>query len=80
MLLVLQPGTLLIHILEYNDKAPYFDSFPAYEITIDEELNLNSYVQNLNCQDDDDRIAGYAIKSDNPLGSSYFSLLPGSGQ
>ncbi|BFZ17793.1 hypothetical protein BsWGS_20832 [Bradybaena similaris] len=72
-------GTLLIHILEVNDKAPYFDSFPAYEITIDEEMNLNSYVQNLNCQDEDDSIAGYTITPDNPLGSSYFSLLPGSG-
>ncbi|CAG5119658.1 unnamed protein product, partial [Candidula unifasciata] len=72
-------GTLLIHVLEFNDQAPGFDFYPAYEITIEEELNINSYVQNLNCRDVDDTIAGYTITQDNPRTPLYFSLLPGSG-
>ncbi|CAL1530727.1 unnamed protein product [Lymnaea stagnalis] len=71
-------GSFLIYILEYNDQAPTFEQ-PYYNISIEEEQNINSFVQNLNCRDEDDKIAGYGLTQDNPRTPLCFAFLPGSG-
>ncbi|XP_055876321.1 cadherin-87A-like [Biomphalaria glabrata] len=71
-------GSFLIYILEYNDHAPRFD-LPLYNISIDEEQNVNAFVVNLNCRDDEDKISGYTLTQTSPRLPQYFSLIPGSG-
>ncbi|KAH9513024.1 hypothetical protein Btru_035618 [Bulinus truncatus] len=71
-------GSFLVYILEYNDQAPRFE-LPLYNISLEEEQNINSFVSNLNCQDDDDKIAGYDLIQESPLRPVFFSLIPGSG-
>ncbi|GFO04281.1 cadherin-87a [Plakobranchus ocellatus] len=71
-------GILLIHITEYNDQPPRFNS-SQYNIVITEELNINSFIQNLYCTDEDDKIESYSLNQDQPRRPNFFSFYSTSG-
>ncbi|GFR67788.1 cadherin-87A, partial [Elysia marginata] len=71
-------GVLLIHVTEYNDQPPQFNS-TQYNIVIKEELNINSFIQNLYCTDEDDKIDGYSLVQDEPRRPNFFSFYATSG-
>ena len=71
-------GILLIHITEYNDQPPQFN-LTQYNIEIEEELNINSFIRNLYCTDEDDKIDSYSLIQDEPRRPTFFSFYSTSG-
>ncbi|RUS73609.1 hypothetical protein EGW08_018632 [Elysia chlorotica] len=71
-------GILLIQIIEYNDQPPQFN-LTHYEIVMPEELNINSFIQNLYCTDEDDKIESYSLTQESPRRPTFFSFYSTSG-
>ncbi|XP_012934695.1 cadherin-87A isoform X2 [Aplysia californica] len=71
-------GALFIRITEYNDQDPYFVK-SEYRLNITEETIRNSFVESLQCKDDDDDIASYSLEQIIPNFPDYFGLLGETG-
>ncbi|ESO87059.1 hypothetical protein LOTGIDRAFT_229249 [Lottia gigantea] len=68
-------GTVIITILEVNDEPPEFEK-NIYNITIDEELPIGTFIMTLIAKDKDDIISAYRLTS-NP--QNFFSLAQQTG-
>ena len=50
-----------------------------YQLNVTEEIIRNSFIENLQCEDEDDDIAEYRLTQTLPTYPDFFSLLDGTG-